>query len=65
MAVAVVEAKGWRSRWWTRWLMRWDRLVNWVVEVDKDWVVDKLDKLDKLWISWISWIGWWIRWRWQ
>ena len=40
-AVAVVEAKGWRSRWWTRWRMRWDRLADWVVEAMR--VVDKME----------------------
>ena len=40
-AVAVVEAKGWRSRWCTRWQMRWDRLANWVIEAMG--MVDKME----------------------
>ena len=41
VAVAVVEAKGWRSRWWTRWQMRWDRLADWMVEAMR--VVDQME----------------------
>ena len=40
-AVAVVEAKGWRSRCWARWQMRWDRLANRMVEAMR--VVDKME----------------------